>query len=134
VITVGLHVQMDEPRRPVRIGDLESGAARIRDLAAAGQPAARRVVDDAGRGLGRLIAAVAKLTVPQLVILGGEGVRRADVAADAVIEGNRRDRDPLASGVEFIVNHTDEPQWCRGAAVIAIQTYVLGAHDAPGTD
>src|SRR6185312_1806296 len=125
---------MDEPRRPVRIGDLESGAARIRDLAAAGQPAARRVVDDAGRGLGRLIAAVAKLTVPQLVILGGEGVRRADVAADAVIEGNRRDRDPLASGVEFIVNHTDEPQWCRGAAVIAIQTYVLGAHDAPGTD
>ena len=43
------------------------------DLAAAGHPAARRVVDDAGRGLGRLIAAVANLTVPQLVILGGEG-------------------------------------------------------------
>ncbi len=102
------------------------------DLAAAGHPAARRVVDDAGRGLGRLIAAVANLTVPQLVILGGEGVRLADVAADAVGEGIRRDRDPLASDVEYTVNHTDEPQWCRGAAVIAIQTYVLGAHDAPG--
>lgn len=84
------------------------------DLADAGDPAARRVVDDAGRGLGRLIAAVANLTVPDRVILGGEGVRLADVAAQAVRGGITADRDPLASDVELVVNHTDEKQWCRG--------------------
>lgn len=96
------------------------------DLAEAGDPAARRVVDDAGRGLGRLIAAVANLVVPEKVILGGEGIRLAHVAADAVAEGLHRDRHPLASAVHIEIINGDTTEWCRGAAVIAIQTYVLG--------
>lgn len=97
------------------------------DLAATGNPAARRVVDDAGRGLGRLIAAVANLIAPQRIILGGEGVRLADVAASAMSEGIQRDRDPRARTLDVRVNHSDDTEWCRGAAVLAIQTYVLGA-------
>lgn len=96
------------------------------DLAAAGEPAARRIVDDAGRGLGRLLAAIANLTVPELVVLGGEGVRLAEVAADAVAAGLAQDRDPRASALALATTSGDDTEWCRGAAVLAIQTYVLG--------
>lgn len=96
------------------------------DLATAGEPAARRVVDDAGRGLGRLLAAVANLTMPELVVLGGEGVRLAEVAADAVQAGLRADRDPRTKPLRLIVRSGENIEWCRGAAVVAIQTFVLG--------
>ncbi|WP_158861789.1 ROK family protein [Leifsonia sp. AG29] len=43
-------------------------------MAAQNVGAARRVVQDAGRALGRLVAAVANLTMAQRIILGGEGV------------------------------------------------------------
>jgi len=96
------------------------------DLAEAGEPAARRIVDDAGRGLGRLLAAIANLTVPELVVLGGEGVRLAAVAADAVREGLAHDRDPRTTELPLATTAGDDIEWCRGAAVLAIQTYVLG--------
>lgn len=102
------------------------------DLAVAGEPAARRVVDDAGRGLGRLLAAIANLTVPERIILGGEGVRLFDVAREAVDQGIAADRDPRAKRLDLIATPGDNLEWCRGAAVIAIQTYVLGTH--PGAE
>ncbi|WP_394770619.1 ROK family protein [Lacisediminihabitans sp.] len=95
-------------------------------LAILGDPLARRVVDDAGRGLGRLLAAVANLTSPQRIILGGEGVRLVDVATDAVHEGISIDRDPRARPLNIVTTPGDDSEWCRGAAVIAIQRYVLG--------
>ncbi|HEX4444294.1 MAG TPA: ROK family transcriptional regulator [Galbitalea sp.] len=96
------------------------------DLAAAGEPAARRVVDDAGRGLGRMIAAIANLTAPQRIVLGGEGVRLVEVASAAMQEGIAADRDPRASELDIVTTPGDNSEWCRGAAVIAIQRYVLG--------
>jgi predicted NBD/HSP70 family sugar kinase len=50
--------------------DRQVGYDEALDLAESGEPGARRVVNDAGRGLGRLIAAVANLTMPELVVLG----------------------------------------------------------------
>jgi predicted NBD/HSP70 family sugar kinase len=97
------------------------------DLAEEGEPAARRVVDDAGRGLGRIIAAVANLAAPERIILGGEGVRLVDAATDAIKEGIRNDRDPRAKNIDLVTTPGDNTEWCRGAAVIAIQRYVLGA-------
>jgi predicted NBD/HSP70 family sugar kinase len=96
-------------------------------LAADGEAAARRVVDDAGRGLGKLLAAVANLTVPQMIVLGGEGVGLVDVARDAVRAGMAEDRDPRAHEISLVTTTGDNTEWCRGAAVIAIQTYVLGS-------
>ncbi|MDF1478532.1 ROK family transcriptional regulator [Leifsonia sp. H3M29-4] len=96
-------------------------------LAADGEAAARRVVDDAGRGLGKLLAAVANLTVPQMIVLGGEGVGLVDVARDAVRAGMAEDRDPRAHEIPLVTTTGDNTEWCRGAAVIAIQTYVLGS-------
>ena len=97
------------------------------DAAQAGHPAARRVVDDAGRGLGRLLAAIANLTAPELVIIGGEGVRLVSVARAAVDEGMRADRDPRARRIPLTTMAGDDADWCRGAAVLAIQTFALGA-------
>lgn len=97
------------------------------DLAASGEPAARRVVDDAGRGLGRMIAAVANLTAPELVVLGGEGVRLAEVAAAAIEDGIAADRDSRAKRIPLVATSGDNTEWCRGAAVIAIQRFVLGS-------
>ncbi len=93
-------------------------------LAALGDPGARRVVDDAARGLGRLIAAIGNLVMPELVVLGGEGVQLAAIGGDAVREGIARDRDPRAAEVRLSLTDGDDTEWCRGAAVIAIQEYV----------
>ncbi len=100
------------------------------NLAASGEPAARRVVDDAGRSLGKLLAAVANLTMPETIVLGGEGVRLAEVAADAVAAGIRADRDPRTRPILLAIRSGDNIEWCRGAAVVAIQTFVLGRRSA----
>lgn len=94
-------------------------------LAESGEPGARRVVDDAGRGLGRLLAAVANLTMPEIIVLGGEGVRLAAVAGDGIAEGLAMDRDARARRIPLIMTSGDDTEWCRGAAVLAIQTHVL---------
>jgi predicted NBD/HSP70 family sugar kinase len=94
-------------------------------LAEKGEPGARRVVDDAGRGLGRLLAAVANLTMPEIIVLGGEGVRLAAVAGDGIAEGLAMDRDARARRIPLVMTSGDDTEWCRGAAVLAIQTHVL---------
>lgn len=96
------------------------------DMAVAGEPAARRIIDDAGRGVGRLLAAVANLTMPEVVVLGGEGVRLAEVAAEAIAEGLKLDRDPRTAPLPLVARSGSHTEWCRGAAVVAIQAFVLG--------
>jgi predicted NBD/HSP70 family sugar kinase len=97
------------------------------DLAVAGEPAARRVIDRAGKGLGRLIAAAANFTLPDRVVLGGEGVRLVEVAHDALLAGLHADRHPEATDPPIVLLAPDFHEWARGAAVIAIQTFVLGS-------
>ena len=101
----------------------------VLDLALADDPAARRVVTDAGRALGRMLALVANFTMPQSVVLAGEGVRLYDVAGDVVEAAVRADRDPNAADVHVEVRSGDFTEWARGAAVVAIQTYVLGVDE-----
>ncbi|WP_405607887.1 ROK family protein [Streptomyces sp. NBC_01508] len=96
------------------------------DLAAAGDPVAGPLVTASGRALGRLIAAVANLTLTTEIVLTGEGVRLAEVAREALREGLAYDRDPRAADVSLDVRPVDFALWARGAAVTAIQAYVLG--------
>lgn len=98
----------------------------VLDLAIAGDPAAGQIIADAGRALGRLIALAANLTMPERVVLSGEGVRLVDVARKQIEEGLAASRDPQASPLDLDVRPGDFTQWARGAAVIAIQIYVLG--------
>lgn len=95
-------------------------------LALEGQPAARRIVDEAGHGLGRLLAAVCNLTMPQHIILTGEGVALASVARDAIHDGMRADRDPRAATPPIIITDGSNAEWCRGAAALAVQAFVSG--------
>lgn len=98
----------------------------VLDLAESGDELARRVVDDAGRALGRLVAVVTDIALPEVVVLGGEGARLAVVARTALDAGLAGDLDPLAEPPELAVQASGFDIWARGAAVIAIQTYVLG--------
>lgn len=93
-------------------------------LADAGDPAARRVVEDAARVLGRLVALVANITMPQLVVIGGEGATLMDVAGQVVRDAVAADRDPRAAPVAITVQDGGLAAWARGAAVIAIQDFV----------
>lgn len=95
-------------------------------LAAAGDPAASRVLRDAGRALGRLVAAAANFTLSPLVVLGGEGADLAHVAGDAVREGLHADRDPLTHDPVLAVQRPGFDEWARGAAVEAVRRFVLG--------
>ncbi|WP_432886858.1 ROK family transcriptional regulator [Kribbella sp. CA-245084] len=96
------------------------------DLAAKGDPAAREVISRAGRALGKLIAAAANFTMPELVVLGGEGVRLAEVAHDDLLAALHADRHPSAAELPMVLQPADFSEWARGAAVVAIQTFVLG--------
>ncbi|MFC6161176.1 ROK family transcriptional regulator [Kribbella jiaozuonensis] len=96
------------------------------DLAAKGDPAAREIISRAGRALGKLIAAAANFTMPELVVLGGEGVRLAEVAHDDLLAALHADRHPSAAELPMVLQPADFSEWARGAAVVAIQTFVLG--------
>jgi predicted NBD/HSP70 family sugar kinase len=99
-------------------------------MAEEGVPAARVAVDNAGRGLGYLIAAVGNLTMPQLVILGGEGVLLAHVAHQAMTSGIAERRHAQAGVINILTTSGDDTEWCRGAAVLALQAHVLGPEHA----
>ncbi|MFI5683259.1 ROK family protein [Streptomyces sp. NPDC051636] len=95
--------------------------------AAEGEPMAARVIDEAARALGALVAQIANFVMPQKILLAGEGVGLMDVAGAAVEETIRAHRHPLAAPVGLETKVSDFHDWARGAAVPAIQVLVLGA-------
>ncbi|MET8770118.1 ROK family transcriptional regulator [Streptomyces sp. NPDC004658] len=94
--------------------------------AAAGEPMAFRVVDEAARALGTLVAQIANFAMPQKILLAGEGVGLMDVAGSTVRDTLRSHRHPLAAPVDLETKVSDFHDWARGAAVLAIQVLVLG--------
>ncbi|MET9992599.1 ROK family transcriptional regulator [Streptomyces mutabilis] len=95
--------------------------------AAAGEPVPARVVEEAGRALGTLVAQIANFVMPQKILLAGEGVGLMDVAGDVVENTIRDNRHPRAAPVGLETRVSDFHDWARGAAVLAIQVLVLGA-------
>ncbi|MEU9324748.1 ROK family transcriptional regulator [Streptomyces canus] len=95
-------------------------------LAAAGDPMPARVIDEAGRALGVLVAQIANFAMPQKIMLAGEGVGLMDVAGKTMEDTIRAHRHPLASPVDLETRVSDFHDWARGAAVLAIQVLVLG--------
>jgi predicted NBD/HSP70 family sugar kinase len=95
-------------------------------LAEQGQPAASRVLEDAGRALGLLVTSIASLTMAEKVILSGEGIALLDVAGTAMRAAIAEARDPRADEVAIEVLPVDYGAWARGAATLALQSVVLG--------
>ncbi|WP_406193429.1 MULTISPECIES: ROK family protein [unclassified Streptomyces] len=102
----------------------------ILEGAAAGEPMSARVVEEAARALGTLVAQIANFVLPQKILLAGEGVGLMDVAGKTVTETIRAQRHPLAASIDLETKVSDFHDWARGAAVLAIQVLVLGATDA----
>lgn len=94
------------------------------DLAGHGQPAAKAVVDQAGRALGRLLAAIANLTTCHLMLITGEGARLAEAASEALHDQITVDRNPAAAPLRILTPHLTADDWAQGPAVLAIQTLV----------
>ncbi|MFD8393229.1 ROK family protein [Streptomyces sp. NPDC059680] len=94
--------------------------------AAAGEPMASRVIDEAARALGTLLAQISNFAMPQKILLAGEGVGMMDVAGNTVRETIETHRHPLADPVGVETKVSDFHDWARGAAVLAIQVLVLG--------
>jgi predicted NBD/HSP70 family sugar kinase len=99
----------------------------ILDGAAAGEPPHARVVGEAARALGVLVAHIANFVMPQKILLAGEGVGLMDVAGDTVRATIAARRHPRAAPVPLETKVSDFHDWARGAAVLAIQVLVLGA-------
>ncbi|MEV7090565.1 ROK family transcriptional regulator [Streptomyces sp. NPDC093085] len=98
----------------------------ILELAAKADPLAARVIDEAGRALGTVVAQIANFAMPQKILLAGEGVGLVEVAGEAIGEAIAANRHPLAEPVALETKISDFNDWARGAAVLAIQTFVLG--------
>jgi predicted NBD/HSP70 family sugar kinase len=94
-------------------------------LAADRDPVASRVIEEAGRALGTLVAQIANFAMPQKILLAGEGVGLVDVAGPAIEESLRANHHPLADPVVLETKVSDFHEWARGAAVLAIQVLVL---------
>ncbi|MEV5609058.1 ROK family transcriptional regulator [Streptomyces sp. NPDC052225] len=101
--------------------------ARLLAAAADGEPAASRVVGEAARALGLMVAQIADLALPQKILLAGEGVGLMDVAGDTVAATIRARRHPDTEPVVLDTLPSDFHAWARGAAALAIRTLVLGA-------
>ncbi|WP_069768790.1 ROK family transcriptional regulator [Streptomyces sp. LUP30] len=99
-------------------------------LAADGEPMAARVVEEAARGLGVLVAQIANFVMPQKILLAGEGVGLMGVGGATVEATVRAHRHPLAAPVTLETKVSDFHDWARGAAVPAIQVLVLGTGQA----
>ncbi|MGW3169494.1 ROK family protein [Streptomyces sp. NPDC001153] len=94
--------------------------------AAAGEPMASRVIDEAARALGTLVGQISNFAMPQKILLAGEGVGLMDVAGNTVRETIVAHRHPQADPVDVETKVSDFHDWARGAAVLAIQVLVLG--------
>jgi predicted NBD/HSP70 family sugar kinase len=99
-------------------------------LAAAGEAMPARVIDEAARALGTLVAQIANFVLPQKILLAGEGVGLMDVAGTVVEDTIRGQRHPLAAPIDLETKVSDFHDWARGAAVLAIQVLVLGSAEA----
>lgn len=100
-------------------------------LADDGDPAARRVLADAGRAAGAIIAGLVNLLDLPTIVLAGDGLGVVQ-RARGELEGALADSlDQFAHPPELHVLASDFDEWARGAAVVACQWLLL---DPPARD
>lgn len=92
----------------------------------ASNPAAASIVETAAYGLGKLIASVANLALPEKIILTGDGVGLAIANREALNRGITDHRNSRATPVDLEIQTVSFAEWARGAAATAIETFVVG--------
>jgi predicted NBD/HSP70 family sugar kinase len=91
-------------------------AAKMLELARAGDLGCRRVVGDAGRAIGHAVATLVNVLNPELVVVGGELAAAGDLLLDGVRESIARAALPAAADAAGVV-----------AGVLGERAQVLGA-------
>jgi N-acetylglucosamine repressor len=90
--------------------------------AEAGNPLARAILAQAGELLGRAIANLVNLLVPQLIILSGEGVRVGEwMFGPMRCSLQEQVMPPLRRDVDLQIDVWDEYAWARGAAGLVLR-------------
>ncbi len=93
----------------------------IIEAAEAGDSLARRLLADSGRWLGIGIATLVNILNPQMVIIGGEGVRAGKWRLDPMREAIRAHVfNGLADNLEVVIEPSGDETWARGAACVVL--------------
>jgi predicted NBD/HSP70 family sugar kinase len=85
------------------------------------RPAARRVVVEAGRVLGRALADVANLLDPERIVLGGELAVAGEPLAEGVRESIGRYAQPAVAEVPVVIGALGERAQVTGAITLAAE-------------
>jgi predicted NBD/HSP70 family sugar kinase len=85
-------------------------------------PAARRIVVEAGRALGRALADVCNLLNPELLVLGGELAAAGAPLVEGVVESVARFAQPAVSSVPVVCSELGERAELVGALALAADT------------
>ena len=97
--------------------DLEGLIAKAHE----GDPGCRRVIGDAGRAVGRVLATVVNLFSPQMIVIGGPVGQAGDLLLDPVREAIRRFALPTASEhVEVVPGALGERANLLGALALVV--------------
>jgi predicted NBD/HSP70 family sugar kinase len=95
--------------------------ASLTELVAAGDAGARRVVSDAGRTIGRVLADIVNNLNPEIVVLGGELSMVGDPLLDGVRESIDRFAQPgIARDLRVLAGELGERAQLLGAAALAL--------------
>lgn len=113
-------------RRATRVLNRPVTFDQLIQLAAAGDPTAKQIVDASGYALGTMFAAIANLTLPQRIVVGGEACELARTANAAVQQGLHDHRDTRTTDPEIRLQDPDLALWTRGAAVVAMHNTLVG--------
>ncbi|RMD64447.1 ROK family protein, partial [Candidatus Parcubacteria bacterium] len=91
------------------------------EAAQAGDALARRLLSESGRWLGVGIATLVNILNPQMVIVGGEGVRAGDWRFAPMREAlNAHVFNGLAEDLQIVIEPSGDEAWARGAACVVL--------------
>ncbi|GAB3820819.1 ROK family transcriptional regulator [Tessaracoccus terricola] len=98
------------------------GIATLRGQADAGDAASLQLFADAGRMLGRVVAGVANVLDPEILILLGEGIEAWAHWRGSFDEAFRSALMPRKRGLEVAVETWQDDRWAQGAASLVLAT------------
>lgn len=96
-------------------------AEEMARLATVGDPAVVKILGRAGRLLGRGLASLVNLFDPEILVIGGEGVRFGERLF--VPMRSELDRLSMIPATTVAIDVWDDDAWARGAAGLAIQRF-----------
>jgi predicted NBD/HSP70 family sugar kinase len=100
--------------------------AGLVELVRAEDVGARRLVEDAGRYLGRAAAMIANLIGPELIVLGGELAAAGDLLLDGIGDGLRRHAlEPVEREVRVARASLGDQSSAVGALLLALDAVEL---------